>query len=78
MGIKFGFRRNVLNFLALAEGWFTDSDLSVFHEFEPPPAGGGLVARCGQGGHVRGAGVRLRARARGARGPVRVRAAGGG
>ncbi len=41
MGIKLGFRRNVLNFLALAEGWFTASDLSIFHEFEPPPAGGG-------------------------------------
>ena len=41
MGIKLGFRRNVLNFLALAKGWFTASDLSIFHEFEPPPAGGG-------------------------------------
>ncbi len=41
MGINLGFRRNVSNFLALAEGWFTAFDLSIFHEFEPPPAGGG-------------------------------------
>lgn len=41
MQIRFGLRRNVSNFLALAAGRFTAADLSVFHEFEPPPSGGG-------------------------------------
>jgi glycosyltransferase involved in cell wall biosynthesis len=41
MGIKLDFRRNLTNFLALAVGQLTSADLSIFHEFEPPPAGGG-------------------------------------
>lgn len=41
MAIKIGLRRNVLNYIALLEGRFTSADLSIFHEFEPPPAGGG-------------------------------------
>lgn len=41
MGIKLGLRRNISNFLALVEGQLTSADLSIFHEFEPPPAGGG-------------------------------------
>lgn len=41
MAIKIGLRRNLLNYLALVEGQFTSADLSIFHEFDPPPAGGG-------------------------------------
>lgn len=41
MDINFGFRRNLSNLLASAEGWFVSADLSIFHEFEPPPTGGG-------------------------------------
>jgi len=41
MSVKLGVRKIVSNILALAEGWFSSADLSIFHEFEPPPAGGG-------------------------------------
>lgn len=41
MAIKLGLRRQALNYIALLQGQFTSADLSVFHEFEPPPAGGG-------------------------------------
>lgn len=41
MGVKIGLRRGISNFLALAGGWVASADLSIFHEFEPPPAGGG-------------------------------------
>ncbi len=41
MAVKIGLRRKLSNFLALAQGYFTSADLSIFHEFEPPPAGGG-------------------------------------
>ena len=41
MAIKIGLRRNVLNYFTLLEGQFTFADLSIFQEFEPPPAGGG-------------------------------------
>lgn len=41
---KFGLRK-VINFgrdaVAILAGLFTSADLSIFHEFEPPPAGGG-------------------------------------
>ncbi|MCE7858799.1 MAG: glycosyltransferase family 1 protein [Chloroflexi bacterium CFX2] len=41
MAVKIGLRRKLSNFLALAQGYFTSADLSIFHEFEPSPAGGG-------------------------------------
>lgn len=41
MAIKIGLRRNILNYLVWMQGELTSADLSVFHEFEPPPAGGG-------------------------------------
>lgn len=41
MTIKLGLRRTILNFAALVKGQFSSADLSIFHEFEPPPAGGG-------------------------------------
>lgn len=41
MKLKFGLRRNFSNLLALAGGWIASADLSIFHEFEPPPTGGG-------------------------------------
>lgn len=41
MAIKIGLRRNFFNLLALAKGWRNSADLSIFHEFEPPPTGGG-------------------------------------
>lgn len=41
---KYGLR-GVLNFMsdtaAVFAGWFASADLSIFHEFEPPPMGGG-------------------------------------
>ncbi|KAA0265426.1 MAG: hypothetical protein DPW18_02305 [Chloroflexi bacterium] len=39
--MKIGLRRMVSNIVAMAMGWFTSADLSIFHEFEPPPTGGG-------------------------------------
>ncbi len=39
--IKIGLRQTILDLLAIAAGKFTSADLSIFHEFEPPPAGGG-------------------------------------
>lgn len=41
MTIKIGLRRNFLNILALAKSWQSSADLSIFHQFAPPPAGGG-------------------------------------
>lgn len=41
MSIKLGLRRDISNFFALARGWVSSADISIFHEFEPPPAGGG-------------------------------------
>ena len=41
MTTKIGLRRNLLNYFAWLAGQFTSADLSIFHEFEPPPAGGG-------------------------------------
>lgn len=41
MTIKIGLRRNLLNYFAWVKGQFTSADLSIFHEFEPPPTGGG-------------------------------------
>ena len=39
--IKIGLRQTILDLLAVATGQFISADLSIFHEFEPPPAGGG-------------------------------------
>jgi glycosyltransferase involved in cell wall biosynthesis len=36
-----GLQRDILNLLAWTAGWFSAADLSIFHEFEPPPTGGG-------------------------------------
>lgn len=41
MTIKFGLRRNILNHLVWMMGRIVSADLSIFHEFEPPPTGGG-------------------------------------
>ena len=41
MSMKLGFRRNLSNYLALVQGWTASANLSLFHEFEPPPSGGG-------------------------------------
>lgn len=41
MKIKLGIRRNLSTLLAMAQGWVSSADLSIFHEFEPPPTGGG-------------------------------------
>jgi len=39
--MKIGLRQTALDMVAAMVGWFTSADLSIFHEFEPPPAGGG-------------------------------------
>jgi len=39
--MKFGFTETASDFFAMAKGFFTAEDLSIFHEFEPPPTGGG-------------------------------------
>jgi len=39
--MKIGLRQTALDMVAAMAGWFTSADLSIFHEFEPPPAGGG-------------------------------------
>jgi glycosyltransferase involved in cell wall biosynthesis len=39
--MKIGIRRYLSNVLALAQGWASSADLSIFHEFAPPPTGGG-------------------------------------
>ncbi len=39
--MKIGLRQTVLDLLAIIAGQFSSADLSIFHEFEPPPAGGG-------------------------------------
>lgn len=39
--MRFGFLGAASDLLAVAKGVFTLADLSIFHEFEPPPAGGG-------------------------------------
>jgi glycosyltransferase involved in cell wall biosynthesis len=41
MSMKLGLRRNFSNLLALVQGWAASADLTIFHEFEPPPTGGG-------------------------------------
>lgn len=38
--MKFGIRDAFADLYAFANGIFTSSDLSIFHEFEPPPIGG--------------------------------------
>jgi glycosyltransferase involved in cell wall biosynthesis len=39
--MKIGLRQVVLDLFAVVVGRFSSADLSIFHEFEPPPAGGG-------------------------------------
>lgn len=39
--MKFGLLEAVSDFSAIARGGFSSADLSIFHEFEPPPTGGG-------------------------------------
>ncbi|HXF85334.1 MAG TPA: glycosyltransferase [Anaerolineales bacterium] len=39
--MRLGIRRTLSNLAALIVGNFTSADLSIFHEFEPPPSGGG-------------------------------------
>ena len=41
MALKIGIYQKLFNALALAEGWLFSADLAIFHEFEPPPTGGG-------------------------------------
>jgi len=41
MAIKIGWRRTVSDILAVMVVRFTSADLSIFHEFEPSPTGGG-------------------------------------
>lgn len=41
MVVKIGLRRKLSNYFTLALGQFASADFSIFHEFEPPPAGGG-------------------------------------
>jgi glycosyltransferase involved in cell wall biosynthesis len=39
--MKLGIRAMFFDILSFAKGQFTSADLSIFHEFEPPPTGGG-------------------------------------
>lgn len=39
--MKFGIKNTLSDFMALFAGIFTSADLTIFHEFEPSPAGGG-------------------------------------
>lgn len=39
--MKLGIYSAGMDMLAAAVGWFAPADLSIFHEFEPPPTGGG-------------------------------------
>lgn len=39
--MKLGIRDTFSDFAALTKGMFSSADLSIFHEFEPPPTGGG-------------------------------------
>lgn len=39
--MKIGVKKNVIDILSVFVGNFTVADLSIFHEFEPPPTGGG-------------------------------------
>lgn len=39
--MKIGLLDTVSDFWAVAHGHFSSADLSIFHEFEPPPTGGG-------------------------------------
>ncbi len=39
--MKFGLTQTVSDLFAITKGQFTSADLSIFHEFEPPPTGGG-------------------------------------
>lgn len=39
--MKFGLRSATSDMFSIIKGFFTSADLSIFHEFEPPPTGGG-------------------------------------
>ncbi len=39
--MKIGLRSSLSDVFSVIDGMFTSADLSIFHEFEPPPAGGG-------------------------------------
>ncbi len=39
--MKIGLRRTLSDLYAIGAGFFTSADLSIFHDFEPPPTGGG-------------------------------------
>ena len=39
--MKIGVRNAISNIFSALAGYFTVADLSIFHEFEPPPSGGG-------------------------------------
>jgi glycosyltransferase involved in cell wall biosynthesis len=39
--MKLGIYSTYLDILTIVAGWITSADLSIFHEFEPPPTGGG-------------------------------------
>ena len=39
--MKIGLRRTLSDLYAIGAGLFTSADLSIFHDFEPPPTGGG-------------------------------------
>ncbi|MBN8579377.1 MAG: glycosyltransferase family 4 protein [Anaerolineae bacterium] len=39
--MKFGLANSASDLFAIAMGLFSSADLSIFHEFEPPPTGGG-------------------------------------
>ncbi len=39
--MKIGLHRTLSDLYAIGAGFFTSADLSIFHDFEPPPTGGG-------------------------------------
>ncbi len=39
--MKIGLRRTLSDLYVIGAGFFTSADLSIFHDFEPPPTGGG-------------------------------------
>jgi glycosyltransferase involved in cell wall biosynthesis len=54
-----GVRKDILNLFAWAAGWFSVADLSIFHEFEPPPTGGGHQFLRALWRHAEGQGLRV-------------------
>ena len=57
--MKIGLRQTFLDMLAVTAGQFSSADLSIFHEFEPPPSGGGHQFLRALVGNAKARGLRI-------------------